>query len=100
LEVDPLMADRDFASVEVTTKYDGYLRRQVREVEVARRHERRRIPTDCAFETIPGLSKEAVQRLKQVRPDTLAHAARIPGLTPAAVAVLAAYVGRADRASS
>jgi tRNA uridine 5-carboxymethylaminomethyl modification enzyme len=43
---------------------------------------------------VPGLSREVVHRLNQVRPDTLGHALRIPGVTPAAVAVLAAYVGR------
>jgi len=43
---------------------------------------------------VPGLSREVVQRLTQIRPDTLGQALRIPGMTPAAVAVLAAYVGR------
>jgi tRNA U34 5-carboxymethylaminomethyl modifying enzyme MnmG/GidA len=43
---------------------------------------------------VPGLSREVVQRLSQVQPDTLGHALRIPGVTPAAVAVLGAYVGR------
>lgn len=84
----------DIASAEVTVKYEGYLRRQQREIEAARKYERRRIPTDFPFERIPGLSREVVQRLKQVRPDTLGQASRIPGLTPAAVAVLASHVGR------
>jgi tRNA uridine 5-carboxymethylaminomethyl modification enzyme len=44
---------------------------------------------------VPGLSREVVQRLSQVRPDTLGQALRVPGVTPAAVAVLSAYVGRA-----
>ena len=75
-------------------KYAGYLRRQESEIERARRDERRRIPRDFPFDRVPGLSREVVQRLSQVRPDTLGHALRIPGVTPAAVAVLAAYVGR------
>jgi tRNA uridine 5-carboxymethylaminomethyl modification enzyme len=94
LEVGEESGDFDLASAEVTVKYSGYLKRQEREIEIAKKHERRRIPRDFRFAGIPGLSKEVVQRLDQVRPDTLGQAARIPGLTPAAVAVLSAYVGR------
>jgi tRNA uridine 5-carboxymethylaminomethyl modification enzyme len=84
----------DIASVETAIKYSGYLRRQEREIARARKDERRRIPADFPFERVPGLSREVVQRLGQIRPDTLGQALRIPGVTPAAVAVLAAYVGR------
>ena len=49
---------------------------------------------DFPFDRVPGLSREVVQRLTQVRPDTLGQALRIPGVTPAAVAVLGAFVGR------
>jgi tRNA uridine 5-carboxymethylaminomethyl modification enzyme len=95
LDVDSNMGSSfDIPSVETTVKYEGYIRRQQSEIERARRDERRRIPRDFAFETVPGLSREVVQRLRQVCPDTLGHALRIPGVTPAAVAVLAAYVGR------
>jgi tRNA uridine 5-carboxymethylaminomethyl modification enzyme len=96
LETDPAMEAFDLASVEVTVKYAGYLRRQEREVEAAHRHERRRIPVDFQFDQVPGLSREVVQRLTQIRPDTLGHALRIPGITPAAIAVLSAFVGRVD----
>ena len=96
LEIDPVFGDLDVTSAEVSVKYAGYLRRQEREVEVAKKHQRRRIPTDFSFAAVPGLSKEVVQRLQEVRPDTLGQASRISGLTPAALAVLAAYVGRAD----
>ena len=84
----------DIASAETSVKYAGYLRRQEGEIERARRDERRRIPENFPFDRVPGLSREVVQRLNQVRPDTLGHALRIPGVTPAAVAVLGAYVGR------
>lgn len=90
----------DISSAEVTVKYEGYLRRQESELARARRDERRRIPEDFPFERVPGLSREVVFRLSQVRPDTLGHALRIPGVTPAAVAVLGAYVGRFQRAVS
>jgi tRNA uridine 5-carboxymethylaminomethyl modification enzyme len=93
-EVDSTTASIDIASVETAIKYAGYLRRQESEIERARRDERRRIPADFPFARVPGLSREIVQRLSQVRPDTLGHALRVPGVTPAAVAVLSAYVGR------
>src|SRR5262249_14667405 len=94
LEIDPAAASFDIASAETTVKYAGYLRRQESEIERARRDERRRIPPGFPFDRVPGLSREVVQRLRQVQPDTLGHALRIPGVTPAAVAVLGAYVGR------
>src|SRR5439155_27100407 len=93
-ELDPATAPVDIASIETTIKYAGYLRRQESEIERARKDERRRIPANFPFDRVPGLSKEIVQRLSQIRPDTLGHALRVPGVTPAAVAVLSAYVGR------
>ena len=93
-ELEPSDASFDIASAETAVKYAGYLRRQESEIERARRDERRRIPSDFPFDRVPGLSREVVQRLSQVRPDTLGQALRIPGVTPAAVAVLGAFVGR------
>jgi tRNA uridine 5-carboxymethylaminomethyl modification enzyme len=84
----------DLASVETTMKYAGYLKRQEAEIERSRREERRYIPANFPFDKVPGLSREVVERLRQVRPDTMGHALRIPGVTPAAVAVLSAFVGR------
>ena len=93
-ELDPLRSAIDITSAETTVKYAGYLRRQESEVERGRKDERRRIPSNFPFSRVPGLSREVVQRLDQVRPDTLGHALRIPGVTSAAVAVLGAYLGR------
>ena len=84
----------DIASVETTVKYDGYLKQEQARAERARREERRRIPGDFPFARVPGLSREVVQRLSQVRPETLGQASRIPGVTPAAVAVLGVFLGR------
>jgi tRNA uridine 5-carboxymethylaminomethyl modification enzyme len=75
-------------------KYAGYLRRQESEIQRASKDERRRIPPEFPFGRVPGLSREVVERLAQVRPDTLGHALRVPGVTPAAVAVLSAYLTR------
>ena len=93
-EADAAAISFDIASAETSVKYAGYLRRQESEIERARRDERRRIPLNFPFDRVPGLSREVVQRLTQVQPDTLGQALRIPGVTPAAVAVLGAYVGR------
>ncbi len=84
----------DVESVETIVKYRGYLKRQESDVARSLRDEERRIPSGFPFHRVPGLSTEAVQRLTQIRPDTLGQALRIPGMTPAAVAVLGAYVGR------
>ena len=89
----------DVASAETEFRYEGYLRRQTASVERLRRQEQRGIPDAFPFHRIPGLSREMVDRLTEVRPGTLAQAARIPGVTPAAVAVVAAYIDRvSDRA--
>jgi tRNA uridine 5-carboxymethylaminomethyl modification enzyme len=87
-------ATADIASVETELKYAGYLKRQRAEIERGRRLEGRTIPSEFRFEGIPGLSREVVERLTQVRPDTVGQASRIPGVTPAAVSVIAAYLDR------
>ncbi len=94
LDLEPEDARLDVASVETTVKFEGYLKRQQLEVERAMREERRRIPVMFSYASVPGLSTEIVQRLSQVRPDTLGQALRVPGVTPAAVAIISAYVSR------
>jgi tRNA uridine 5-carboxymethylaminomethyl modification enzyme len=84
----------DLASIETEFKYEGYLRRQVASVERQRRQEGRRIPESFQFDGVPGLSREMVERLTACRPATLGQASRIPGVTPAAVAVVGAYLDR------
>ena len=94
LDLDPVNPSLDLASLETDFKYEGYLRRELANVERQRRHENRRIPSDFEFVGIPGLSREMVQRLTEARPATLGQASRLPGVTPAAVAVLATYIDR------
>ena len=94
LDVEPEGVRLDLSSVETSVKYAGYLKRQELEVERARRDERRQIPCTFTYSDVPGLSREIVQRLSQVRPDTLGQALRVPGVTPAAVAIISAYVSR------
>ena len=82
----------DIASLENDVKYAGYLRQEESRAERMRRQERRRIPDRFPFDRVPGLSREVVHRFLQVRPETLGQASRIPGVTPAAVAVLGAFL--------
>ena len=90
LEVlDPLI---DLASLETSYRYEGYLRRESESVARLQRQEGLVIPADFRFDGIAGLSRESVERLSAVRPETLGQAARIPGLTPAAVALIGAYL--------
>jgi len=94
MQLTPAVGDLDAASVETEIKYEGYLKRQRQVIERAEKDERRSIPPTFTFTGIPGLSREVVQRLTEVRPETIGQASRIPGITPAAVAVISAYVRR------
>jgi tRNA uridine 5-carboxymethylaminomethyl modification enzyme len=94
LEIEDGCRELDLASLETDCKYEGYLRRELASIERQRRQEGRAIPDGFAFAGIPGLSREMVERLTAVRPATLGQAARIPGVTPAAVAVIAACLNR------
>jgi len=94
LETSPDDRLLDVSSVETTVKYEGYLVRQQQAVNRAQHAERRRIPDAFPFERVPGLSREMVQRFSETRPETLGQAQRIPGVTPAAVAVVGAYLDR------
>jgi len=91
LKEDPIPAM--LTTVETETKYSGYIGQQERQMERLKSAERRRIPAEFVFDGIPGLSREVRDKLNRVRPATLGQAARIPGVTPAAVAVLDVYLG-------
>jgi tRNA uridine 5-carboxymethylaminomethyl modification enzyme len=77
---------------EISAKYDGYIRRQLAEVERLRGLEDTVIPADVRFEDVNGLSAEAREKLSKVRPRSLGQAGRISGLTPAAVTALALHL--------
>jgi tRNA uridine 5-carboxymethylaminomethyl modification enzyme len=80
--------------VEVQAKYSGYLSRQQEEIDRQRRHEETRLPEDLDYETVRGLSVEVRQKLAQQRPFTLGQAARISGVTPAAISLLLVHLKR------
>ncbi len=88
-------SDRQVAEqVEIQAKYAGYIDRQQDDIERLRCYENTTLPTDLDFEAVDGLSNEAKQKLSAVRPDTLARAGRIPGVTPAAISLLLVYLKR------
>ena len=80
------------ATVETEAKYSGYIAQQERQMERMKDAERRPIPAAFGFGGIPGLSREVQDKLERVRPETLGQAARIPGVTPAAIAILDVYL--------
>ena len=90
---DPAVGER----VEVAVTYEGYLVRAVDEAARLRRLEDAKIPDDVDYATLAGLSNEAREKLAQVRPASIGQAARIPGVTAAALAVLGVHVHAASR---
>ena len=80
--------------IEVAAKYDGYIRRMLDEVARFRRMEERAIPDALDYGSVPGLSTEIRERLAAVRPRSLGQASRVPGVTPAAVAILSVWCHR------
>jgi tRNA uridine 5-carboxymethylaminomethyl modification enzyme len=88
----PMLNVDQAAELETKIKYEGYVRRQTDAVERSKRLEDTTIPTWLDFQTLTGLSTEARERLSRVRPRTLGQAARMPGITPAAVALLAVQI--------
>ncbi len=86
------------AQVDVQGKYAGYIERQHEEIERQRRHEDTVLPADLDYAGVRGLSNEVRQRLMEGRPATLGQAARIPGVTPAAVSLLLIHLKRRSAA--
>jgi tRNA uridine 5-carboxymethylaminomethyl modification enzyme len=82
------------AQIEIDAKYAVYLDRQARDIEAFRRDEELMIPDDIDYTALPGLSNEIRHRLQSVRPRTMGQATRIEGITPAAMALLAARLRR------
>jgi tRNA uridine 5-carboxymethylaminomethyl modification enzyme len=84
-------------TVETEAKYSGYIRQQDRHIARLRDSEATQIPTSFSYSGVPGISREIQEKLHRVRPTTLGQAGRIPGVTPAAVAVLETYLRLAHR---
>jgi tRNA uridine 5-carboxymethylaminomethyl modification enzyme len=86
-------------TVETELKYAGYITQQEKQVKRLEGSENRQIPEEFVYEGIPGLSTEVKQKLGRVRPRSLGQARRIPGVTPAAVAILDVYLSLGQEAT-
>jgi tRNA uridine 5-carboxymethylaminomethyl modification enzyme len=92
--VAPLSSEirNELKSVETEIKYAGYLQQQERSIERLKKAEQRTIPDWFDYRSVSGLSREMQEKLLKIRPRTLGHAARIPGVTPAAVSLVNVYI--------
>ena len=84
----PVLPRMVWEEVSITVKYEGYIARQLRQVEEFRRMEDRRLPEDMDYDAVPGLRTEARQKLSAMRPDNFGQASRISGVSPADMAAL------------
>ncbi|HXR53042.1 MAG TPA: tRNA uridine-5-carboxymethylaminomethyl(34) synthesis enzyme MnmG [Steroidobacteraceae bacterium] len=91
---DERIAEQMIIDLTVRARYAGYIERQSVEIERQRQHEAAALPADLDYSRVRGLSNEVCQRLAEVRPLTLGQAARIPGVTPAAVSLLLVHLKR------
>ena len=85
--------------LEVAAKYSGYIERQEEEIARQRRNEETRLPEDLDYARVAGLSNEVRQKLSQIRPATVGQAARVAGVTPAAVSILLVHLKKSTRAA-
>jgi len=94
-EIDPERPDLPpevTEQVEIDIKYDGYIRRQLKQVEQFQKLEQKKIPEDLDYDKVPSLRLEAVQKLKAFRPISMGQASRISGVSPADLSVLLIYL--------
>ncbi len=92
--LDPRLPEQIRRDIEVRASYAGYIERAEQEIERTREHEGMRLPEDLDYAALAGLSHEVRQQLTAIRPATLGQAARVPGVTPAAVAILLVHLKR------
>ena len=88
----PLPEKGVLLDIETTKKYAGYIERQNKEIKKIKKYENAKIPKEIIFSEITGLSNEVKQKLEKVLPKTIAHAQRIPGITPAAISLLLVHI--------
>ena len=96
--IGPGVADEQAAEqIEIQAKYAGYLERQQAEIARLKRHQQQALPVDFDYNTVRGLSNEVFEKLQAVRPQNIGQAARIPGVTPAAISLLLIHLKKRDR---
>ena len=88
----PIEHEQAAEQVEIRAKYDGYIARQLEEIEQLRRYENTKLPADLNYDGMGGLSNEVKQKLKELQPETLGVASRISGVTPAAISQILVHL--------
>lgn len=88
----PQLPDEVTEQVEIQIKYEGYIQKQLIQVEQMRRLETRKIPEDINYEEVRGLRLEAIEKLQRIRPHSIGQASRISGVSPADISVLLIYM--------
>ena len=102
-DLEPVDKDRPqystavFEAVEIELKYEGYIKRQLADIEEARRLEKKKLPRDVDYSQIKGLRLEAGEKLNKVRPENIGQAGRISGVSPADISVLLIWLASKDR---
>ncbi len=95
----PLTEAQAIRQLEIQARYEGYIERQQGEIARLKKQENTAIPADLDYADVRGLSAEVQQKLAETRPETVGQAARIPGVTPAAISLLLVYLKRTRRAA-
>ncbi len=100
-DLDRNMVSKNIASIlELEIKYEGYIKRQLDHIEKFKRLEHMTIPEQFCYEDIPGLTREVVQKLSKIKPNSLGQASRVSGITPAAISILMVYIKKARAESA
>lgn len=95
----PVNDEQVIRQLEIQARYDGYIERQIDEIERLKKQETTPIPYDLDYQQVRGLSAEVMQKFLDTRPETVGQAARIPGVTPAAISLLLVHLKRHRRAA-
>ena len=99
-ELDPDRRPLDASVIEqvnINLKYEGYISRQMKQVEQFKKMENKLIPDDIVYEDVHNLRKEAVQKLNDIRPHSIGQASRISGVSPSDISVLLVYIEQMRR---
>lgn len=85
--------------IEIDIKYDGYVKRQLSDIEKFKKLEKRKIPANFDYQLIYGIRREAKEKFIKINPTSIGQASRIPGITPADISILAIYLEKLSRSS-
>jgi len=91
-KINVVLSDEELRHLESEVKYEGYLKKQEKEIARIRKVDGEKIPKDINFRKIPGLTREASEKLEEFKPQTIGEAKKIPGMTPAATVNLHIYM--------